>query len=81
MLGQLFKGIGFIVSYIYTYKVADIIQRTWSAMYTGWMKRRFKRFEGHITGAITLQNSDMNLSPVTCVVGKRNIVSFKTVHE
>ena len=82
MLGQLFKGIGFIVSYIYTYKVADIIQRTWSAMYTGWVKRRFKRFEGHITGAITLHAPQyISVGEETTIQDRVRLLAWDTFHD
>ncbi len=54
MLGKAIRGIGYIASFVYSYQVANVFQKIWSNLYTGWMKRRFKNFEGYITGTITL---------------------------
>lgn len=54
MLGKTIRGIGYIASFVYSYQVANVFQKIWSNLYTGWMKRRFKNFEGYITGTITL---------------------------
>lgn len=57
MIGQLFRGIGYITSFIYTYKLSNIYQHIWSNIYTGWLKRRFKSLDGRINGKITLVGS------------------------
>lgn len=60
--------IGFYFSFLYTKKINSIIQYVKMYIYTGWMKRRFKKFEGLITGKITLHDSN-------CIsVGKNTII-------
>lgn len=54
MLGQLFVTIGRVCSYIWPKKITQKFKGKRDQLYTGWMARRFKHFEGHITGCIEL---------------------------
>lgn len=68
MLRLLFIGIGYLASYFYTYRLANILIKIWSYLYTGWIKRRFKIFNGHIEGIITLN------APQYISVGEKTII-------
>ena len=45
---------GYLVSFVYTYRMANKFQQIMCSLYTGWLKRRFKRFDGNITGRIEI---------------------------
>lgn len=68
MLARLFKYVGYISSYVITHKMTNKIQDYWHCFHTGWMKRRFKHFEGRITGSITLS------SPQYISIGKNTLI-------
>ncbi len=56
MLDPFYKAIGYAASFVYPYKVAGKLQWIFSWIYTGWMARRFKKFDGHLTGKIVLND-------------------------
>jgi Acetyltransferase (isoleucine patch superfamily) len=68
MLGKLFRGIGYLSSFFYTESISDKIQKIRINIYTGWLKRRFKLFDGQINGRIELHD------PQCVSVGKNTII-------
>lgn len=56
MLKLLFRGIGYLASFVYTYWMDNKFQQIMRNLYTGWLKRRFKEFKGTLTGRIEIHN-------------------------
>jgi acetyltransferase-like isoleucine patch superfamily enzyme len=68
MLGRIIKIVGYISSFLFTYRIINKIQNSWQIFYTGWMKRRFKHFEGRLSGYITL------ISPQYISIGDNTLI-------
>lgn len=82
MLKELFKGIGYVGSFIYTGYLANRFQRMWSSIYTGWMSRRFKHFEGFITGCITLHDPHcISVGENTTIQNRARLLAWESFHE
>lgn len=52
MLGRLFKGLGYVLSYFYNYRISERIKLCRHYLYTGWQSRRFLQFDGYVDGEI-----------------------------
>lgn len=50
-----FESIGYIFSYVYPLSLSILCKGLKNAIYTGWMKRNFKQFNGRITGKILIR--------------------------
>ena len=48
---------GYLLSFLYTFEISNVIHKIRNYVYTGWMKRIFKNFEGIIKGKIGLLGS------------------------
>jgi acetyltransferase-like isoleucine patch superfamily enzyme len=68
MLGRLFKKIGYALSYVFTYNINERINLYKNYLYTGWISRRFRQFDGYIEGRITVVGAN-NIS-----VGEKTII-------
>lgn len=68
----LFTCLGYIASFLYTNKINNAFRLICFYFYTGWMKRRFKKFEGLLVGKIDLH------APRYISVGANTII-FKGV--
>ena len=47
MLKKILQAIGYMLSYIYTYNLSLKFKAVFDCIYTGWIKRSFKKFEGY----------------------------------
>lgn len=82
MVGKTIRGIGYIASFVYSYQVANVFQKIWSNLYTGWMKRRFKNFEGYITGTITLHGPQfISVGEKSTIQERVRLLAWDTFHE
>lgn len=49
---QLLYSFGIVLSYFFPSTLVLTIRRIWSTVYSGWKKREFKYFDGHLTGNV-----------------------------
>ena len=81
MFGNLFRSIGYLASFVYTHQVANKFLQIWSDLYTGWVKRRFKKFEGHIIGSITLHDPQcISVGEKTTIQERVRLLAWENSH-
>lgn len=72
---RLLDKIGVIFSYFFTGKISDVLRYCHDVVYTGWIRRQFKKFEGEIKGNISLINGQ-NISVGNGTVIHNNVSLF-----
>lgn len=82
MIEAICRGIGYITSYIYSYKVAKIFKHFRDYFYTGWIKKRFKKFEGRAEATITLHDPQyISVGKDSIVQERSRLLAWETYHD
>lgn len=69
MLKQIIQGIGTLFSYIYPYRLNTKLNNIKNHLYTGWIKRLFRKFEGYAVSPIIIHD------PQCISIGKKTVIN------